>query len=156
MIRQISRILVTFRPCFSRRAAFNWFAVVVFGFIVRIDTCGVSSFIRWLSLRPSLYTAQLSSFRKKSWRLENILRHWWQLVLCLCPLPTIDGRLLLAGDGIKISKEAKKMPAVKRLHQESDNSGKSPYIYGHHWGVIGIMAGWVKKTLLRTPLCGTS
>ena len=61
-------------------------------------------------------------------------------------------RLLLAGDGIKISKEAEKMPAVKRLHQESDNSGKAPYIYGHHWGVIGILSGWVKKTLLCTPL----
>jgi hypothetical protein len=67
-------------------------------------------------------------------------------------LPTIDDRLLLAGDGIKICKEAEKMPAVKRLHQESDNSGKAPYIYGHHWGVIGILAGLVKKTLLCSAL----
>ena len=33
------------------------------------------------------------------------------------------------------------MPGVKRLHQESDNSGKAPYIFGHHHGVIGLMAG---------------
>jgi hypothetical protein len=44
------------------------------------------------------------------------------------------------------------MPAVKRLHQEPDNSGKAPYIYGHHWGVIGVLAGWVKK-LFCVPLC---
>jgi hypothetical protein len=69
-------------------------------------------------------------------------------------LPVAGNRrsLLLAGDGIKISKEAEKMPAVKRLHQESDNSGKAPYIYGHHWGVIGILAGWVKK-IFCIPLC---
>ena len=73
-----------------------------------------------------------------------------------CPLPQIDDRLLLAGDGIKICKEAEKMPAVKRLHQESDNSGKAPYIYGHHWGVMGILAGQVKKNVLYPLLCRTT
>jgi len=65
----------------------------------------------------------------------------------------IDGRLLLASDGIKISKEAEKMPGVKRLHQESYNSGKAACIYGHHHGVIGILTGWVKKNLLHPPFC---
>ncbi len=153
MIREISSILDSFRSCFTRSAAFNWFVIVIFGFMVRIDLCGVSSFIRWLGLEPKLYTAMLSFFRASSWQIETILQHWWQIVLQNCPLPTIDGRLLLAGDGIKISKEAEKMPAVKRLHQESDNSGKAPYIYGHHWGVIGILAGWVKKTILCAPVC---
>jgi hypothetical protein len=153
MIREISAMLSTFRPCFTRAAAFNWFVTVVFGFIVRIDLCGASAFVRWLGLEPALYTAMLSFFRASSWKIKTILQHWSQVVLDRCPLPTIDGRLILAGDGIKICKEAEKMPAVKRLHQESDNSGKAPYIYGHHWGVIGILAGWVKKTLLCTPLC---
>jgi hypothetical protein len=153
MIREISRILASFRPCFTRSAAFNWFCTVVFGFIVRIDLCGVSSFVRWLGLKPDLYTAMLSFFRASSWHLATVLKHWWRIVLDRCPLPEIDGRLLLAGDGIKISKEAEKMPAVKRLHQESNNSAKAPYIYGHHWGVIGVLAGWVKKNLLYPPLC---
>ena len=152
MIREISTILAGFRSCFSREAAFNWFVTVVFGFIVRIDLCGASAFVRWLGIEPELYTAMLSFFRASSWQLKAILQHWWLIVLQHCPLPTIDDRLLLAGDGIKICKEAEKMPAVKRLHQESDNSGKAPYIYGHHWGVIGVLAGWVKKTLLCTPL----
>ena len=153
MISEISRILASFRPCFTRTAAFKWFVIVVFGFIVRIDLCGASSFVRWLGIEPTLYTAMLSFFRASSWQLQHILHHWWHIVLERCPLPEIDDRLLLAGDGIKISKEAKKMPAVKRLHQESDNSGKAPYIYGHHWGVIGILAGRVKKNLLCSPLC---
>lgn len=153
MISQISAILAGFRPCFSRQAAFHWFVVVVFGFIVRLEHCGVSSFVRWLQIKPELYTALVSHFRAKSWRLVSILQCWWQIVVQHCPLSLIDGRLLIAGDGIKISKEAEKMPAIKRLHQESENSGKAPYIYGHHWGLIGIMAGWVKKTVLHSPLC---
>jgi hypothetical protein len=153
MIREIGRILFSFRSCFTRTAAFNWFVILVYGFIVRVDVCGASSFIRWLGIKPNLYTAMLSFFRASSWNLSDILQRWLKIVLQRCPLPTIDGRLLLAGDGIKVSKEAKKMPAVKRLHQESDNSGKAPYIYGHHWGVIGILAGWVKKTILCPALC---
>ena len=153
MIGEISAILTGFRSCFTRTAAFNWFATVVFGFIVRIDLCGASAFVRWLGIEPALYTAMLCFFRASSWQLKTILRSWWLIVLERCPLPTIDNRLLLVGDGIKISKEAEKMPAVKRLHQESDNSGKAPYIYGHHWGVVGILTGWVKKTLLCSPLC---
>ena len=153
MIGEISRILADFRPCFTRTAAFNWFVTVVFGFIVRVDLCGASSFVRWLGIKPKLYTAMLSFFRASSWQLSDILRRWWHIVLERCPLPKIDDRLLLAGDGIKISKEAEKMPAVKRLYQESENSGKPPYIYGHHWGVIGVLAGWVKKNALHPPLC---
>jgi len=153
MISEISRILSEFRSCFTRTAAFHWFVTVVFGFIVRIDLCGASSFVRWLGIKPKLYTAMLSFFRASSWQLPDILQRWWQIVLARCPLPEIDGRLLIAGDGIKICKEAEKMPAVKRLHQESENSGKAPYIYGHHWGVIGILAGRVKKIVLYPPLC---
>jgi hypothetical protein len=45
MINEISRILEQFRSCFSRSAAFNWFVVVIFGFMVRLDHHGVSSFV---------------------------------------------------------------------------------------------------------------
>ena len=62
MISEISRILADFRSCFTRTAAFNWFVTVVFGFIVRIDLCGASSFVRWLGIKPSLYTAHALLF----------------------------------------------------------------------------------------------
>jgi hypothetical protein len=156
MIEEISLILLQFRDCFNRPAAFNWFVIVIMGFIVRLDNHGVSSIIRWLGLEPSLYTALLSFFRTSSWNLKCIQLRWWQIVQSYCPLIRVDNRFLIAGDGIKISKEAEKMPAVKKLHQESENSGKPPYIYGHHHGVLGILAGWVKKNLLCSPLCGTS
>lgn len=58
---------------------------------------------------------------------------------------TFKEYILLVGDGIKVVKEAKKMPAVKKLHQESENSGKASYIFGHHFGFLGILAGNLKK-----------
>jgi hypothetical protein len=109
--------------------------------------------MRWLAIRPALYTALLTFFRSTAWQLKNIQKKWAQIVITMCPVIKIGDRLLMAGDGIKISKEALKMPGVKRLHQESDNSGKAPYIFGHHHGVIGLMAGWVKKNILHPPLC---
>jgi len=51
----------------------------------------------------------------------------------------------MVGDGIKVSKEAKKMPGVKRLYQESENLGKSPFIFGRHFGVVGLLAGTAKS-----------
>jgi hypothetical protein len=156
MIEQISLILLQFRDCFSRPAAFNWFVIVIMGFIIRLDHHGVTSIIRWLGLKPSLYTALLSFFRTSSWHLKCIQQRWLQIVQSYCPLITVDNRCLIAGDGIKVAKEAEKMPAVKKLHQESENSGKPPYIYGHHHGVLGILGGWVKKNLLCSPLCRTS
>jgi len=145
MIKKISSILVQFRSCFSRASSFNWFVITVIGFIVRLDHHGVSSVIRWLNLDPGKYTSMLLFFRASSWDLKDIQQKWWQIVLATCPVITINGRYLIAGDGIKIAKEAKKMPGVKRLHQESDNSSKAPYIYGHHFGALGILTGWVKK-----------
>lgn len=153
MLKEVYRILAQFKGCFSRQAAFNWFVIVIMGFLVRLDQHGVSSMIRWLALKPSLYTALVSFFRASSWKLNEILKKWYSIVLSRCPLMTIDNRYVLVGDGIKICKEAEKMPGVKKLHQESSNSGKADYIYGHHFGVTGILAGCVKKNLLRSPLC---
>ena len=33
------------------------------------------------------------------------------------------------------------MPGVKRLHQESENSGKTEFIFGHMFGFIGVLVG---------------
>jgi len=46
------------------------------------------------------------------------------------------------------------MPGVKRLHQESGNSGKSEYIFGHMFGTIGVLVGNIDK-LFCLPLSAT-
>ncbi len=69
MIKAIDAILSAFDDCFSREAAFKWFVVVIFGFIVRLDHHGVSSIIRWLGMDPLCYTSLLNFFRSTSWTL---------------------------------------------------------------------------------------
>jgi hypothetical protein len=56
-----------------------------------------------------------------------------------------DGMTVLIGDGVKQSKEARKMPGVKKLHQESENSSKAEYIFGHMFGGVGVLIGGAFK-----------
>jgi len=141
MINEINAILMQFSSCFSRTAAFKWFVVSIMGFIVRLDFHGVSSFIRWLSLDPKSYEAFLCFFRSSSWNLSQIQRCWVSIIKKHCSPLCINGHILGVGDTLKASKEAHKMPAVKKLHQDSDNSGKAPFIFGHHFGAIGLLIG---------------
>jgi len=152
MINEIGTILALFRDRFSRSVSFNWFVIVIVGLIVRLDHHGVSSIVRWLSLDASYYQALLAFFKASSWKLPALQQRWQEIVVSFHPPLMIDGRPVVVGDGIKISKEASKMPGVKKLHQESDNSGKAPYIQGHHFGVLGVLAGHVGKKIFCVPL----
>jgi hypothetical protein len=50
MEQTIFQFLAPFRPLFSRQASYTWFIVIIFGFLLRFDHHGVSSFVRWLHL----------------------------------------------------------------------------------------------------------
>ena len=76
MLRQLDIFLKEFSACFSRTAAFNWFVVIVLGFIVRRDVRGLSSLVRRLNLCPKLYEAMLCFFRATSWSLEKVQQRW--------------------------------------------------------------------------------
>ena len=151
MIGQLGIFLMTFREAFPRGATFRWFVVAVFEFIIRLDHHGVSSNIRWLEVRSDLYETFLAFFRSGAVKLETVLRHWQLLVTNRYAVRTQSGALVLMGDGIKAAKEAVYMPGVKKLHQESENSGKAPWISGHHFGVVGVLAGGLEK-LFCIPL----
>jgi hypothetical protein len=145
MLILLDKMLLGFRCCFSRKAAFYWFVIIVVGFIVRFDHQGVTSFIRWLFLDPQYYDPLLRFFRSSAWSINCLLSHWAMMVVRLYPIIKFNGRLLLIGDGIKVCKEAKKMPGVKKLHQDSENSGKGEYIHGHHIGFVGLLIGYLSK-----------
>jgi len=140
MLGQLCLLLMPFRQGFRREATFQWFVVAVLGFIVRLDQHGVSSSIRWLRLFPGSYEAFLAFFRACAVRMESVLAHWLTLVSTHGASRTRSGAFVLIADGIKAAKEAEYMPGVKRLHQESENSGKAPWILGHHFGVVGMLA----------------
>ncbi len=153
MLKLLDNILIKFDSVFAYEATFNWFVIVVFGFIIRFDHSGVTSFIRQLYLDPVHYDALPLFFRTASRSIDNLLTHWVSMCVTLFPTIQFNGRLLLIGDGIKISKEAFKMPGVKKLHLHSANSGKGEKIWGCHFGYIGILAGHLKKRFC-VPLYG--
>lgn len=146
MVPKIENLLSNLRGCFSRQEAFDWFLIIILGFIVRYDHFGVSSFVRWLFLSGGSYENIINFFRATSWDLNILLGCWARLALQHYPLIKINGRTVIIGDGIKVSKEAKKMPGVKTLHQESENSGKAEYIRGHYFNFIGLLVGYFSKS----------
>lgn len=130
-----------FRKCFSREATFQWFVVLLIGMMLRSDYLGVTSVVRELCLDPKIYETMLHFFRSEAFELENLVTTWVHIVKNIGHVCLEDHMPVLVIDGIKKSKEGRKMPGVKKLHQESDNSSKAEYIHGHLFGVISILIG---------------
>jgi len=119
---------------------------------VRIDLLGVTSIVRAMGLQPFCYDRILDFFHGTGLGLDKLSLIWTQTVLKIFPdVPRVNGRLLLVGDGIKIPKEGKKMPAVKGLHQESESNSKPAFIMGHSFQAVGILVGAL-KSVFAVPL----
>lgn len=141
MFQQIEQLLGRFRPCFSRKAAFGWFVIVVVGFMLRGDHLGVTSIIRDLSLSAGCYEPLIHFFHSDAWDLKMIRETWWRLLAEKAPVYRVKKRCILIGDGVKQSKEAFHMAGVKKLLQESEDSSKPNFIFGHMFGAVGILIG---------------
>ena len=87
----------------------------------------------------------LHFFRASSWSLENIRERWFSAVSLYAPLYKEGNYYVLVGDEVKQSKEGRRMPGVKKLFQESENSAKPQYIHGHMFGGLGILAGSIRN-----------
>jgi hypothetical protein len=128
------------RPAFSRRRSFLWFATAVAGLTVRTELLGVTSIVRALKLRPRFYHQLLANFHSRAVQLDRLTALWTQAVLRLLPHPLlVNGRRVLVGDGIKIPKRGKHMPAVKLLHQQSESNTKPEYIMGHSLQALSLL-----------------
>jgi DDE superfamily endonuclease len=130
------------RPACSRTRTFMWLLVAVAGFCVRSDLLGVTSIVRGLGLVPTCYGQLLDFFHSAALDPDLLARCWRALVLRIFPdIPRFNGRLVLLADGIKIPKEGRKMPAVKKLHQSSDSNTKPNYIMGHSCQAVSLLVG---------------
>ena len=145
MLNFIENILCHFESCFSRKASFHWFVTITIGFMLRSDKLGVTSVIRDLALSPGCYDSMLHFFRASSWSLADMRKRWFSAVKQYAPLYREGSFHILVGDGVKQSKEGRRMPGVKKLFQESENSAKPDYIHGHMFGGLGILAGSVRN-----------
>lgn len=132
------------RPAFARQRTFLWFALVLVGLTVRPDLRGVTSLIRAVGLKEVFYDRLLDFFHSQAVAVDTLAALWCRLVLTVLPaslIPKVHDRPIFIGDGIKLAKTGRKMPAVKKLHQESTNNNKSEFIYGHSCQAIALLVG---------------
>lgn len=141
------------RPAFSRSSTFLWFAASLAAVCVRPDLRGVTSFVRSLGLHRRCYERFLDFFHSTAVKLPLLRATWTDTVLTLLKpfLFTVNGRIVLLADGIKAPKTGRKMPGVKKLHQESQNNSKPEYIFGHSCQAIAVVAH-AASSFLAVPL----
>lgn len=154
MWKWINDTVMKFRKCFSREATFQWFVVLLIGMMIRNDHLGVTSVIRALCLDSKHYETMLHFFRSDAFKLEELVAKWVHIVKSIGHVYLENHMPVLVIDGIKKFKEGRKMPGVKKLHQESDNSSKAEYIHGHLFGVVSILIGGPNK-MFCLPLQAT-
>lgn len=129
------------RPACARTKSFLWLVVCSVAMSIRVDLAGVTSFIRCQWLDEKYYNALLNNFNGTGVNLDKLTACWVKLcfVLFQSRMLLVNKRIVLIADGIKVSKEGKKMPAVKALHQESNCNAKAEFIMGHSCQVISLV-----------------
>jgi len=128
------------RPACARTRTFLWMSLCLAGFSTRKDLLGVTSIVRALGLEPACYDRLLDFFHSPALDLDKLTHGWCALVFrfnsCIF---RVNGKPLLLGDGIKIPKAGRKMPGVKKLHQESESNNKPEYIFGHSCQAVAVL-----------------
>jgi len=148
-------LVLGLRPAFSRSRAFLGFAAVLAAFAVRGDGSGVTRFVRALGLRQRFYDRLLDCFHSPAVLLPKLTALWTDRVLRVLQRHrlTVNGRLVLLADGIKAPKTGRKMPAVKKLHQESQNNSQPEFIFGHACQAIAVVVK-AAQSYFALPLAG--
>jgi hypothetical protein len=106
---------------------------------VRTDMLGVTSIVRALGLVPVCYDRILDFFHSPALRIETLTKLWCKLVFKQTGIVRVEDRPVLVADGIKVAKSGKKMPAVKKLHQQSESNTKPEYIFGHSLQAVSVL-----------------
>lgn len=127
------------RGACTRTRTFLWMIVCLMGMTVRTDMMGVSSIVRALGLVSACYDRILDFFHSPALCLDTLTRLWRGLVFKQPGIVRMGGRPVLVGDGIKVAKSGKKMPAVKKLHQQSESNTKPEYIFGHSCQAVSVL-----------------
>lgn len=142
------------KGAFNRTSTFFWFVIVLIGFTIKFDSIGVTSLARGVGVLSSCYTSMLNFFVSTAVNLEVLQTLWVSVVFkCFNGIVHINGRCVIAGDGIKIGKEGKKMPGVKWLHQSSESNSKAEHITGHSIQVLALLVQGL-GTYFAVPLVG--
>lgn len=127
------------RGACARQRTFLWMALCLAGMSIRADLAGVSSIVRALGLTAVCYDRLLDFLHSPALNLPKLTRLWSRLALQQPGVLRVKGRIVLVGDGLKVAKSGKKMPAVKKLHQTSESNTKPEYIFGHSCQAVAVL-----------------
>jgi hypothetical protein len=128
------------RAACARTRTFLWMALCLAGLTTRRELAGVTSIVRALGLVPACYDRLLDFFHSPALNLDRLTCLWSRLVFRVHPgILRVNGRAVLVGDGLKVAKAGRKMPAVKKLHQPSESNTKPEYIFGHSCQAIAVL-----------------
>lgn len=146
------KCVLQLRSACSRQRTFLWMAVVLAGFSIRSESAGVTSFVRALWLRAHCYERLLHLFHTPALAIDKLTNLWVTLAQKIFNPLIENGRLVLVADGLKSAKEGKKMPGVKKLHQESGDNSKPAYIFGHSFQALGLLVRGRLGHIVAVPL----
>ena len=142
-----------FQVACSRSRTYLYVVLILVGFSIRPECAGVTSFIRAVFLEAGLYQGFLHFFNSStSLDLPHLTQIWFRLVHRMFPVLRIGEYDVYVADGLKVAKEGKKMPGVKKLHQTSENNSKAPYIMGHSFQAVALLVGAAGGQVAAVPL----
>jgi hypothetical protein len=147
------RLVQLLKTACSRWTTFLWMVVILAGLSVRTDRDGgVTSLVRAVFLKSTCYNPLRQFFHSDALNLEALLQAWVGVILKMFPIERVQGKPVLVADGFKNAKEGKKMPAVKSLHQESNDNSKPEYIMGHSFQCLTILARSADHKYFAVPI----
>ncbi len=150
--REWFRCVRILRPACTRARTFVWMSLALVGLSTRSDLAGVTSFVRAGWLQSKAYYRLLHLFHTPALVLEALTTRWILLALKLFTPLRVDDRLVLVADGLKVPKEGRKMPAVKKLHQESQDNSKPEFIFGHSFQAVSLLVRGAVGQVFSVPL----
>ncbi len=150
--REWLRCVWKLRPACTRAATFLWMVLALVGLCIRCDLWGVTSFVRAAWLQPRTYRRLLHLFHTPALVLDQLTALWSRLALTLFEPLRVGDRLVYVADGLKVPKEGRKMPAVKKLHQGSQDNTKPAFIFGHSFQAVGLLVRGKLGAVFSVPL----
>ncbi len=139
LYQRLEQIMVQFRPVFRREATFEWFVLLLWGIMLSRQPPAVTSYLNALGLGEGYYHQALHWFHSSAFSVDALCDSWGEWLKKHVACHRLKGQRVYVGDGIKVGKEGRKMPGVKRLHQESEDVSKAEWIRGHYFSALGLL-----------------
>jgi len=116
IIPRIEQILTNLRPLFSRQATYEWFVILIWGILLCSQHRAVTSYLNAVGVTHNYYTQALHMCHSKGISVQKLSIGWHKWLITHPKVHRLRGQPVYLGNGIKVGKKGRKMPAVKKLH----------------------------------------